>query len=182
MTTDPTGMRWSRCASTWRMTSAWVFHSLPLAQSRKTQSGQLLGAAAPGGSASARKPASTSRGEPSQNAISSAPSGAGLRLDPQQPVVARADVEPDPPRGAHVEAPSRPADHMGERHRQVRLALGALALVLLEDDGVELGAALVEGVEALAETGDVLARREGQGEPDAVDGRAVAERPTECRP
>ncbi len=60
MTTEPTGMSWSRCASIWRITSACVFHSLPLAQSRNTQEGSS--SACP---TSARNAASTSRGEPS---------------------------------------------------------------------------------------------------------------------
>ncbi len=100
----------------------------------------------------------------------------GLGFDPQQVLVAGADVEPDATAGAHVEAPAAAADHVGERHREVGLALGALALVLLEDDRVELRAAMVERVVALTEPRDPLPGRQRNGEADAVHPRAVAER------
>ncbi len=72
-----------------------------------------------------------------------------------------------------MEPPAGAADDVRERHRQIGLPLRALVLVLLEDDRVELGAALVERVEALAETGDVLAWCERQGESHAMDALAV---------
>ncbi len=74
-----------------------------------------------------------------------------------------------------MEAPAVAADDMGERHRQVGLALGALALVLLEHDRVEAAAAVVECVEPLAEAGDVLAWREREGEAHTAHPLAVGE-------
>ncbi len=65
---------------------------------------------------------------------------------------------------------------MREGHRQVGLPLGALVLVLLEDDRVEFGSALIEGVESFAEAGDVLTRGQREGEADAAGRHAVAER------
>ena len=73
-----------------------------------------------------------------------------------------ADVEPRAPRRAHVEAPAFAAGDDGERGRQI--GAGALLLVLLEHDGVEGAAPLVEGVEALAEADDVLVGVETEGE------------------
>ena len=74
-----------------------------------------------------------------------------------------------------MEAPAAPPDDVGEGHGQVRLALGTLRLVLLEDDRVELGAAVVEGVVALPEPGDAFARRQREGSAHAQQPFAVVE-------
>src|SRR5438132_1672400 len=53
-----------------------------------------------------------------------------------------------------MEAPRRATRHDGEGHRHV--GASALSFVLFIDDRIELTAALVEGVEPLAESHDVL--------------------------
>jgi hypothetical protein len=74
-----------------------------------------------------------------------------------------------------VPSKNRAADDVGEGHRQVRLPLGALVLVLLEDHRVEGRAALVEPVEAFSEPGDSLCRCQREGEPDAPHHGTVSE-------
>ena len=104
MTTDPTGMSWSRCASTWRMTSAWVFHSLPLAQSRNTQSGSSSARPPPrlGVEERRRAPRGVCRRRTRARGRRRGPVSASIQSSPSS---RRADVEPDAPRRAHVEAP-----------------------------------------------------------------------------
>ena len=58
---------------------------------------------------------------------------------------------------------------MRERHGQVGTAVGALGLVLLEDDRVEPAPALVDPVEALPEPDDVVPGAQPKREADPVD-------------
>ncbi len=53
--------------------------------------------------------------------------------------------------------------------------MGALALVLLEDHGVEAFATVVQGIEALAQTGHVLTGGQRQDEAHAQDPLAVVQ-------
>src|SRR5436190_338582 len=86
-----------------------------------------------------------------------------INLDPDPVWVRGADVEPDTPRRRDMKAPTPlAADYERVRHWQVRAP--ALALVLFEHDRVEPSSALVDAVEALAKSNDVIVRREPERE------------------
>jgi hypothetical protein len=89
----------------------------------------------------------------------------------------RSDVEPGSARCRDVKAPTVASCDDGKRSREVRAL--ALGLVLLEHDGVQAAATLVEGVKALAETDDVLAPVEAQCESNA-DWTGLAEQPLDA--
>ncbi len=122
------------------MTSACVFHSLPLAHKPEHPAGKLFGSADAVEEAAQHLRRRAVEEPERERAI-----GAGLGLDTDLRAVGRPEVEPDAARRVDVEAPAVAADDVRERHGQVGLPLGALALVLLEDDGVEFGAACGRG-------------------------------------
>src|SRR5215472_3561234 len=75
-------------------------------------------------------------------------------LDSEEPCIGRANVVPGAVARGDLKAPALPAGHDGEGHRQIRTP--TLVLVLLEDGGIDALAALVDGVEALAEAHHVF--------------------------